>query len=215
MAAIRSGIPTIYRSTQFRSRLEARWAAFFDLIRWRWVYEPFDANGYIPDFLIQGEWPLLIEVGPCMGPEDFIAKSSKADTAVTTLGRDLLVVGVSPLAGRTRLGGDHNPAAGYLGEYWPARDGEGPAMDGSTFHEAAQYSWAPGLWGECFQCLTVGVVHSEDTYCLRPCGHHQSGSFGKDIQPEWLEQLWRRAGNDVQWRANGPQHIGDVLRALR
>jgi hypothetical protein len=26
-------IPTVYRGQQFRSRLEARWAAFFDLLR--------------------------------------------------------------------------------------------------------------------------------------------------------------------------------------
>lgn len=43
-------IPTVYRGVQFRSRLEARWAAFFDLLEWRWVYESMDFDGWIPDF---------------------------------------------------------------------------------------------------------------------------------------------------------------------
>lgn len=43
-------IPTTYKSTMFRSRLEARWAAFFDLLEWKWLYEPVDFNGWIPDF---------------------------------------------------------------------------------------------------------------------------------------------------------------------
>lgn len=34
-AATWSEIPTTYQHTLFRSRLEARWAAFFDLVGWR------------------------------------------------------------------------------------------------------------------------------------------------------------------------------------
>jgi hypothetical protein len=44
--------PTVYKGIQFRSRLEARWAAFFDLTEWRWEYEPCEINGYNPDFII-------------------------------------------------------------------------------------------------------------------------------------------------------------------
>ena len=78
---IRSGIPTTYEASRFRSRLEARWAAFFDLIGWSWVYEPFDANGYIPDFLITGKSPFLVEVGPCATPDQYREKASKALSA--------------------------------------------------------------------------------------------------------------------------------------
>lgn len=45
-----AAIPTTYKNTKFRSRLEARWAATFDLLHWEWVYEPFDLDGWIPDF---------------------------------------------------------------------------------------------------------------------------------------------------------------------
>ncbi len=30
--------------------MEARWAAFFDVVNWDWEYEPVDLNGWIPDF---------------------------------------------------------------------------------------------------------------------------------------------------------------------
>jgi hypothetical protein len=58
--------PTTYRGTEFRSRLEARWAAFFDLLAWRWEYEPFDMYGWVPDFTVTGAGnnTLLVEVKP-------------------------------------------------------------------------------------------------------------------------------------------------------
>lgn len=59
----KKAIETRYRSFLFRSRLEARWAAFFDLCNWRWGYEPPELPGWIPDFVL-GEHPLLVEVRP-------------------------------------------------------------------------------------------------------------------------------------------------------
>jgi hypothetical protein len=38
-------IPTVYKGVQMRSRLEARWAAFFDELGWPWEYEPVDLAG--------------------------------------------------------------------------------------------------------------------------------------------------------------------------
>ena len=48
-------IKTKYNDILFKSRLEARWAAFFDLMNWKWEYEPIDCNGWIPDFVIYGK----------------------------------------------------------------------------------------------------------------------------------------------------------------
>lgn len=59
-----AAIPTKYNGVQFRSRLEARWAAMFDLLSWEWEYEPFDAFGYIPDFRIRFKTTLIVEVKP-------------------------------------------------------------------------------------------------------------------------------------------------------
>ena len=50
-------IETIYHGYRFRSRLEARWAVFFDhlAIVWQYENEGFDLNGckYLPDFYLQ------------------------------------------------------------------------------------------------------------------------------------------------------------------
>lgn len=55
---------TEYQGRLFRSRLEARWAAFFDLCGWNWEYEPFDLEGWSPDFIIYGLKDILVEVKP-------------------------------------------------------------------------------------------------------------------------------------------------------
>lgn len=55
-------IETRYAGYRFRSRLEARWAVFFDHLNIRWEYEPqgFNINGrpYLPDFYLpqSGLW---------------------------------------------------------------------------------------------------------------------------------------------------------------
>ena len=83
-------IPTEYAQTKFRSRLEARWARFFDLVGWRWEYEPFDLAGSIPDFALIGvDQTALVEVKPVASLGDSIAKEAreKAERAVLASGR--------------------------------------------------------------------------------------------------------------------------------
>ena len=46
--------PTIYKGVQMRSILEAKWAAFFDLMKWKWSYEPHGFDGWLPDFVLHG-----------------------------------------------------------------------------------------------------------------------------------------------------------------
>jgi hypothetical protein len=52
-------IETLYAGCRFRSRLEARWAVFFDVFQLKWRYEPDgfrlpSGRCYLPDFLIDG-----------------------------------------------------------------------------------------------------------------------------------------------------------------
>lgn len=58
-----AAIPTEYRGRTYRSRLEARWAAFFDRLGLAHEYEPFDLGGWSPDFLLT-EINALVEVKP-------------------------------------------------------------------------------------------------------------------------------------------------------
>lgn len=67
--------PTLYAGTRFRSRLEARWAVFFDAIAADWTYEPrfpeLTGLSYQPDFLLETpSW--VVEVKPWPGdPNDW------------------------------------------------------------------------------------------------------------------------------------------------
>lgn len=50
-------IETVYKGYRFRSRLEARWAVFFDVMGIKWEYEPegfelSDGSLYLPDFYL-------------------------------------------------------------------------------------------------------------------------------------------------------------------
>ena len=49
-------LPTTYNGVQFKSRTEARWAAYFDLmgVEWRYEDEAYElpSGGYLPDFYL-------------------------------------------------------------------------------------------------------------------------------------------------------------------
>lgn len=207
----RSGIPTTYRSGRFRSRLEARWANFFDLVGWSWVYEPIDCDGYIPDFLIQGPRPFFVEVGPCIVAADYDEKAEKPDVAVRELGHDLLVVGVSPVA-PVSVEGPGSIAVGLLGEYisghapqncpdlWLTEDlGSSTPCDHGPI-----YSWAAGIWAWCFdrwamayRAPHLAVFHAIQDYQHRPCADGREQALDNR---HLLEDLWARAGAKTQWR---------------
>lgn len=77
-------IETTYNGRRFRSRLEARWAVFFDALHTHYVYEPegYDLAGsgwvrtdgpgllYLPDFWLT-DLRIYIEVKPSDGPMPF------------------------------------------------------------------------------------------------------------------------------------------------
>jgi hypothetical protein len=170
MATTRSAIPTTYRHNAFRSRLEARWARFFDLVGWSWVYEPFDTGNWIPDFLIQGPRPLLVEVGPCVTWAEYEAKAEKPRAH---LDHPTLVVGVSPqpFSHLRAVGAD------YIG------------LLTNEFGDGA--SW-PAYWLRC----GTGVLSVFGDDKPFPCGH-DGGDQGR--LPD-LESLWAQAGAAVQWR---------------
>lgn len=66
-------IETEYAGVRFRSRLEARWAVFFDALGIRWEYEPeafelSDRTRYLPDFwLPEFVGGIYVEVKPLHG----------------------------------------------------------------------------------------------------------------------------------------------------
>lgn len=210
MAPIRSGIPTTYAYGNMRSRLEARWAAFFDLIGWSWVYEPLDCDGYIPDFLIQGDRPMFIEVGPCITKADYQEKSAKAERVANQLRHDVLVVGVTPLPEMASDGG-WMPVAGLLGEFY-AHDPDGCAItrgygiDQSPCEQHSdEFTFSTAHWHTCTpdngRCGRISVHHGVQSYASRSCGHHDGDHHLGHLDVDLLTRYWAEAGNAVQWHA--------------
>lgn len=81
--------PTIYRGVRFRSRLEARWAVFFDAIGREWIYEPsfpeLASIGYQPDFLLEDHLggTTVHEIKPLVGGWENLASLANELTADT------------------------------------------------------------------------------------------------------------------------------------
>ena len=76
-------IETLYNGYRFRSRLEARWAVFFDVMGIKYQYEPEgyflpDGTMYLPDFCIWVKWrgkkeensPVFVEVKGALSNSD-------------------------------------------------------------------------------------------------------------------------------------------------
>jgi len=64
--------PTDYAGVHFRSRLEAKWAAFFNCMKWKWQYEPVDLQGWTPDFRVTiGKITVYAEVKPYERLDEF------------------------------------------------------------------------------------------------------------------------------------------------
>jgi hypothetical protein len=112
--------PTVYKGRQYRSRLEARWAAYFDLLGWPFEYEPIDLGKWSPDFSIVGRpkpWhQILVEVKPITGWDRATArKMSEAIESSEDYDCHFLLLGVSPFFDPTR--NDVIGWAGVTGDY--------------------------------------------------------------------------------------------------
>jgi hypothetical protein len=88
-------IETQYKGYRFRSRLEARWAVFFDAVGIEWEYEPegYNINGimYLPDFYLP-RIKTYAEVKPAGLSEDEIDKVNAL--ALESGCRVILLVGI-------------------------------------------------------------------------------------------------------------------------
>lgn len=188
MSARRS-IPTWYAGNLFRSRLEARWAAFFDLLGWEWVYEPLDLDGYIPDFVLTNfkRGQLLVEVKPR------ITNAAMRRIEESGWAEDALVVGAYPV-----ISGEGYDCGAYVGQL-SQRSAPDPDTD-------ADWCWGEGLLGcadfdddkdHVFCPNGFGLGHATAGYACYRCG----GYDGNVVQtPDGLRALWGRASAAVQWQ---------------
>ncbi len=106
-------IPTKYRGIPFRSRLEARWAVFFDAIGFKYHYEleGFDLGHvwYLPDFFLQ-ERDTWVEIKPKLPTKEEWYKAASLLLALVKTGSK---ANVAILYGRPWLD-EKNPEYCYL-----------------------------------------------------------------------------------------------------
>jgi hypothetical protein len=166
------GIPTTYRGVRFRSRIEARWAAFFDALGWPWSYEPIDLDYYIPDFILTfAAGHVAVEVKADL--EKALLQEHAAKIVRSGWEKEFVVVG-----GRLFDG----PSIGVLGE---RVDGLEFMLDGAVvFH--------------CISCGHTSLRSDGGSWRCRLCGETE-GHVGEADAPV-IAKLWADAGNRVQWK---------------
>lgn len=173
-------IPTLYRGTLMRSRLEARWAAFFDFVGWDWLYEPIDLAGYIPDFALS--FPagrLLVEVKPALSLDELALAQRKVERS----GWD----GEALLVGAALFEADApTPLLGLFGERESVQDDR-------------EWSWGPARLFLCLSCGSNSVLAEDGSWRCRACGV-DGGNAHLGLMPGGVSRAWAEAGNRVQWR---------------
>jgi hypothetical protein len=186
MNAIKS-IETTYRGARFRSRLEARWAAFYDLLGWRSEYEPIELENYIPDFILLLHKPLLVEVKPkwdCDG----LYRAAHEKIEASGWEDEALIVGAS---WATTDESSSSNAPRVLGE----------GSEGMCGVE--RYGWNPVVWFDCRGCADRRSFCSDimSYHCRVKGCYDGDGHIGWDPDLDGLAQRWNEAGSIVQWRA--------------
>ncbi len=186
------GIETIYKGYKFRSKLEAQWAAMFDLLEWPWVYEPLDLDGYIPDFVLNfPKHPLLVEVKPEFQLEGMEKHREKIERSGWT--SEYVIVGVSPLM----LEEYWSPVLGLLCEYGYLED---------------EYFWpSAGVFFKCGKCKHYSVHHAEGSWFCRYSGCYDGDHYINHVEKHIIEQMWGEAHSKVRYdrnaqKANGVQY---------
>lgn len=172
------GIETVYRGIRFRSRAEARWAAFFDNVGWRWRYEPIDLEGYIPDFVVEFAKPTIIEVkGGALTVDEL--EDHKAKLEMTSWPSEAILLGAQPFWSADSV----QPRVGLIAE----RDELGGLL------------WGDCLMHRCLACCRISVHHDIMTWSCRLGGCYDGDHYIGGIEPNELDERWGRACNETRW----------------
>lgn len=172
-------IETYYKGILFRSRLEAKWAAMFDLLEWEWDYEPTDFNGWIPDFVIYGKFSnIYVEVKPVTTfPEDVADKISNSGCC-----NELLILGSTCI-----IPNEDDFVFGWLGQDYS----EGVIETMHVFGNAVllRLDESKGK---------IGFCHQDASWQDRITGLYD-GSIYCDFTKREIKELWGLAHNKTRW----------------
>jgi hypothetical protein len=172
-------IPANYRGQHFRSRLEVRWAVFFDVLGIAWHYEPetFDLQGpdglvrYLPDFwLPQQECYAEIKPG---SPNEI--EALKASLLARHTGRPVFVLARRP---------GHDTFGGY------SQDGFSLSHTHHRFLPDGSHATL-FAWCVCKVCGAYGLT-SQGRCDALPCGHC-IGDYGSTYQYPQITTAYEQA----------------------
>ena len=141
-------IPTKYKGCLFRSRLEARWAVFFDALQLKWQYEPegFDLkNGawYLPDFRLP-EQQVWLEIKGDRPTEEDLWKVYYFQTELWERGEDFVFIFCGDIPYPYPKTGN---AIASISDYFP-------------LHAVPEYCWK-----QCPICSRVGIGYLGSAFC--------------------------------------------------
>lgn len=184
-----AGIETTYKSIRFRSRAEARWAAFFDLCGWDWSYEPIDLAGYIPDFILHMNIDVLVEVkGGALGADELRPHIAKIERSGWR-GEALLL----PAALRE----DDSTFTGAVSALLT----DNCHKDGDDDEFPPPWWWEHACIGWCGLHKGIGLSHSVGFYTCRACGKNDGNpTTYMRGDPVDVFDLWARAQNVTRWQ---------------
>lgn len=161
------GLPTTYKGVRFRSRLEARYAAFFDELSWPWKYEPIDLCGYLPDFILGFE----------QGDVLFEVKGSVEDETIAKA--------------KVEASGWNGEAIVASGEV------VGPRIGSMLGTSPMGFEWGDADVFYCINCGQPSLHSSSGSWHCRLCGESEGHVGHFDPQEAWLRAAnrvqWRAA----------------------
>jgi hypothetical protein len=182
-----AAIPTEYKGRVYRSRLEARWAAFFDRLELEFEYEPFDLGKWSPDFLLR-DISTLVEVKPLTAFDPNVWAKMIAAHKERGLDQSLLLTMVAP-----KLDG-----VVYIG--WLAI----PWRDQTMTPLAAGIGWypadsRPAFISDIVCYISNGFISAGGkSVKLEGFGFGDCSNFPDSYHDYTMEQ-WARATEDVQY----------------
>ena len=157
-----------YKGIDFESEICARWAIFFDLLNWEWLYQPRTFEGWLPDFVLIGNG---VKVFVAVVSRDFfISEATKTIDRVsfsTNERIEFLILGSQPFLNKDVIN------LGLL------KDG----------YDDSCSSWVPtslGKWfgseGACKNKKNLyGFCHSENYFGDRITGCYDGGTIQGDL----------------------------------
>jgi hypothetical protein len=186
------GIPTKYADVKFRSRIEARWASMFDFLGWEWSYEPIDLDGYIPDFMLWFNRPLLVEIKSAVSLSDYWSATTKID--LSGWEHEAIVLGAEAVAPPFHPG--IVETVGLIrDESFGGWQELGMGMCSANDHSTNRLDETFGLLRQ------VGLFSNNGSYHCRVCGGGDGDHHVRYLTAKNITKMWRASCNAVQWKA--------------